>query len=66
MVFKNSKKIKLEARACWAWKLTSVPLGGSIATIANTGLGTHAMSDSDQNGVNDYLECLDGWMELKF
>jgi hypothetical protein len=51
---------------CWAWKLTSTRGGGSIATIANTGLGTHAMGDSDQNSKNDYLEILDGWMELRF
>lgn len=51
---------------CWAWKLTSKRGGGSIATIANTGLGTHAMDDSDYNNINDYLEAYDGWLELKF
>ncbi len=51
---------------CWAWKLTSKRGGGAIATIANTGLGTHALDDSDSNGVNDYLEVLDGWLELRF
>lgn len=51
---------------CWAWKLTSHKKGGSIATIANTGLGTHAMNDADQDGTNDYLEALDGWLELRF
>jgi hypothetical protein len=50
---------------CWAWKLTIHKRGGSIATIANTGLGTHAMDDSDNNGINDYLEVYDGWMELR-
>ncbi len=59
-------KIKLSASNCWAWKLASKRGGGSIATIANTGLGTHAMGDADQNGVNDYLEILDGWLELRF
>ena len=59
-------KLKLKQNNCWAWKLTSKRNGGGIATIANTGLGTHAMSDSDRNGVNDYLECLDGWLELRF
>lgn len=54
------------ATSCWAWKLTSEKGGGSIATIANTALGTHAMGDSDNNKVNDYLEVYDGWMELKF
>jgi hypothetical protein len=59
-------KIKLTQTNCWAWKLASKKGGGSIATIANTGLGTHAMGDADNNGVNDYLEVLDGWMELRF
>jgi len=65
---KNGAKIKnvIKMTECWAWKLTSKKNGGSIATIANTGLGTHAMSDADSNGVNDYLETLDGWMELRF
>lgn len=51
---------------CWAWHLTIQRKGGSIATIANTGLGTHAMDDADNNGVNDYLEIYDGWLELMF
>ncbi|UCF13707.1 MAG: hypothetical protein JSW06_05490 [Thermoplasmatales archaeon] len=59
-------KIKLAPASCWAWKLTSKKGGGAIATIANTGLGTHAMSDADQNNINDYLEVLDGWLELRF
>ena len=51
---------------CWAWHLTIQDKGGSIATIANTGLGTHAMDDNDNNDVNDYLEIYDGWLELQF
>ena len=51
---------------CWAWHLAIQKKGGSIATIANTGLGTHAMDDNDNNGINDYLEIYDGWLELKF
>ncbi len=51
---------------CWAWWLTSKPNGGAIATIANTGLGTHGEEDSDYNGIADYLEVLNGWMELRF
>ena len=51
---------------CWAWWLTSKTNGGAIATIANTGLGTHGEDDSDYNGIADYLEVLDGWMELRF
>lgn len=51
---------------CWGWWLTSKPNGGAIATIANTGLGTHGEEDTDHNGIIDYLEVLDGWMELRF
>ena len=51
---------------CWAWWLTSKPGGGAIATIANTGLGTHGFGDQDNNSVADYMEVLDGWMELRF
>ena len=51
---------------CWAWWLTSTADGGAIATIANTGLGTHGEEDSDHNGIIDYLEVLNGWMELRF
>jgi hypothetical protein len=51
---------------CWGWWLTSKTGGGAIATIANTGLGTHGDGDIDQNGIADYLEVLDGWMELRF
>ncbi len=49
----------------WAWFLTSKKNGGAIATIANTGLGTHGDGDSDKNGIADYLEILDGWLELR-
>jgi hypothetical protein len=54
------------ATNCWAWWLTSKKRGGSIATIANTGLGTHGEDDSDNNSIADYLEVLDGWLELRF
>lgn len=51
---------------CWAWWFTSKPNGGAIATIANTGLGTHGEGDQDFNEIADYLEVLDGWLELRF
>jgi len=54
------------ATNCWAWWLTSKKGGGAIATIANTGLGTHGEDDSDNNSIADYLEVLDGWLELRF
>jgi len=37
-----------------------------IATIANSGLGTHGRDDNDYNDIIDYQEVLDGWMELRF
>lgn len=51
---------------CWAWFLTSKRGGGAVATIANTGVGAHGEGDVDSNGVPDYLEILDGWLELRF
>lgn len=51
---------------CWGWFFTSKLGGGAIATIANTGLGTHGDGDVDNNSVADYLEVLDGWLELRF
>lgn len=51
---------------CWAWWLTSALRGGAIACIANTGLGTHGHGDLDNNTIPDYLETLDGWLELRF
>ena len=51
---------------CWAWKLTVKRGGGTIATIANTGLGTHGRDDTDHNSIVDYIEVLDGWLELRF
>lgn len=51
---------------CWAWWLTRKIGGGAIATISNTGLGTHGDGDSDNNSIADYLEVLDGWLELRF
>jgi hypothetical protein len=51
---------------CWGWFFTVKRGGGAIATIANTGLGTHGDGDMDNNTIPDYLEVLDGWLELKF
>ncbi|MCX6666185.1 MAG: C25 family cysteine peptidase [Euryarchaeota archaeon] len=51
---------------CWAWLFVRKNGGGAIATIANTGLGTHGSEDFDNNTVPDYLEVLDGWLEIRF
>ena len=50
----------------WSWYLTFKFGGGAIATISNTGLGTHGSEDMDNNSIPDYLEVLDGWLELRF
>lgn len=41
---------------CWAWKFTSKPLGGSIATIANTGLGMSKEDKKSMEGAGDYMD----------
>ena len=51
---------------CWSWWLTCKIGGGAIATIGSTGLGTHGREDTDNNDISDYLEVLDGWLELRF
>jgi hypothetical protein len=51
---------------CWGWYFTVKKNGGAIATISNTGLGTHGTDDMDNNTIPDYLEILDGWLELRF
>lgn len=51
---------------CWSEVLTRKFGGGAIATISNTGLGTHGDGDIDNNTICDYLEILDGWLELRF
>ncbi len=51
---------------CWSWYLTVKKNGGAIATISNTGIGAHGNNDMDNNSIPDYLEILDGWLELRF
>jgi len=41
---------------CWAWRLTSKPFGGSIATIANTGLGMSKEDKKSMEGAGDYMD----------
>ncbi|MBS3802825.1 MAG: hypothetical protein KGY65_08770 [Candidatus Thermoplasmatota archaeon] len=44
------------ARECWAWKLTSQPFGGSIATISNTGLGMSKEDKDSMEGAGDFMD----------
>lgn len=41
---------------CWAWKLTSKPFGGSIATISNTGLGMSKEDKHSMEGTGDFMD----------
>jgi len=41
---------------CWAWKLASKPFGGSIATIANAGLGMSKEDKVSMKGAGDYMD----------
>ena len=41
---------------CWAWKLTSQPFGGSIATISNTGLGMSKEDKQSMEGAGDFMD----------
>jgi hypothetical protein len=44
------------ALECWAWKLTSHPFGGSIATISNTGLGMSKEDKESMEGAGDFMD----------
>lgn len=68
-LFKNFKSARYNSTwppECWSEVLTRKVGGGAIATISNTGLGTHGDGDIDNNSVPDYLEILDGWLEIRF
>ena len=50
----------------WSWWMVRMEKGGAIATIGNTALGYHGDGDNDNNGIPDYIEVLDGWLEINF
>jgi len=41
---------------CWAWRLTSKPFGGAIATISNTGYGMSKEDKKSMEGAGDYID----------
>ncbi|HEC76172.1 MAG TPA: hypothetical protein ENI33_02790 [Thermoplasmatales archaeon] len=69
-IFNSFNKEKIykgeNAPECWSWWLTRKAGGGAIATIGNTGLGYHGSEDSNKDGIADYLQVLDGWLEINF
>ena len=69
-IFNSFDKEKIwkgeNAPECWSWWLTRKIGGGAIATIGNTGLGYHGSEDENNDGIADYLQVLDGWLEINF
>jgi len=65
--FSKEKRYKGEnAPECWSWVFMRFAEKGAIATIGNTGLGYHGDEDSNNNSISDYIEFLDGWLEINF
>ncbi|KAA0009530.1 MAG: peptidase C25, partial [Thermoplasmata archaeon] len=69
-IFNSFNKEKIyrgeNAPECWSWWLTRKIGGGAIATIGNTGLGYHGSGDDNGDGIADYIQILDGWLEINF
>jgi len=51
---------------CWAWKLVSVKNGGSIATMAYTGLDWFAEGDADNDSIPDCVKFYSGFIDTQF
>jgi hypothetical protein len=51
---------------CWAWKLMSVKNGGSIATMAYTGLDWFAEGDYNNDSIPDCTQFLSGYTNTQF
>jgi len=52
--------------ACWAWKLMSVKNGGSIATMAYTGLDWFATGDFNNDSIPDCTQFYSGYANTQF
>ena len=46
---------------CWSWKLVSLPFGGAIAAVGNTGLGMTKEDKESFEGASDYLDARFFW-----
>jgi hypothetical protein len=51
---------------CWAWKLMSVKNGGSIATMAYTGLDWFAEGDYNNDTIPDCTQFFSGYTNTQF
>jgi len=54
------------APECWAWKLMSVKNGGSIATMAYTGLDWFATEDWNNDTIPDCTQFYSGYANTQF
>jgi hypothetical protein len=54
------------APECWAWKLIRIPSGGSIATMAYTGLDWFQVGDDNHDGNPDCNQRLAGYTNTQF
>jgi hypothetical protein len=54
------------APSCWAWRLMTVQRGGSIATMAYTGLDWFAEGDSNNDSICDSVQFLSGYTNTQF
>jgi len=52
--------------ACWAWKLMSVKNGGSIATMAYSGLDWFAEGDYNNDSIPDCVQFFSGYANTQF
>jgi hypothetical protein len=52
--------------ACWAWKLVSIKNGGSIATMAYTGLDWFATGDYNSDSIPDCTQFFSGYANTQF
>jgi hypothetical protein len=51
---------------CWAWKLMSIENGGSIATMAYTGLDWFATEDYNNDSIPDCTQFFSGYTNTQF
>jgi hypothetical protein len=52
--------------ACWAWKLMIEENGGTIATMAYTGLDWFAETDANNDSIPDCVQFLSGYTNTQF
>ena len=56
----------IPAPECMGWWFVKQAGGGAIATFGCTGLGLGRIGDSNDDGIPDCIQYLDGWLEPHF